>query len=124
MCAGLFHSFVLLSSLVLSELPFEEWQEACWTVIDAYFEEKGLVQQQLGSFNEFVGLTLQSIVKETTPIDIPAALLHNTNDAQMAVRVGKEEKKTLTSSFFFFLSWAWLHCSFVWGGGEEKRKKG
>ena len=32
------------------------WQEACWIVISSYFDEKGLVRQQLDSFNEFVSM--------------------------------------------------------------------
>jgi hypothetical protein len=29
------------------EISSELWQEACWVVISAYFDEKGLVRQQL-----------------------------------------------------------------------------
>ena len=36
------------------EIPHELWQEACWIVISAYFDEKGLVRQQLDSFDEFI----------------------------------------------------------------------
>lgn len=36
------------------ELGPEIWQEAAWIVIDTYFEEKGLVRQQIDSFNEFI----------------------------------------------------------------------
>lgn len=35
-----------------------------WTIISAYFEGKGLVRQQLESYNEFVENTLQEIVDE------------------------------------------------------------
>lgn len=31
-----------------------------WTVISSFFEEKGLVRQQLDSFNEFVSNTIQA----------------------------------------------------------------
>ena len=34
-------------------------QEDAWTVISAYFEEKGLVRQQLDSFNEFFNSNMQ-----------------------------------------------------------------
>jgi len=37
-------------------------QEDAWTVISSYFEEKGLVRQQLDSFDEFVTNTMQEIV--------------------------------------------------------------
>lgn len=39
-----------------------------WTVIQKFFAEKGLVRQQLDSFNEFVGNTIQEIVDEATEI--------------------------------------------------------
>lgn len=34
-------------------------QEDSWAVISAYFEEKGLVRQQLDSFDEFIQNTMQ-----------------------------------------------------------------
>eukprot|EP00959_Pyramimonas_sp_CCMP1952_P161417 3375487-Pyramimonas_sp.AAC.4 len=37
-------------------------QEDAWSVITAYFEEKGLVRQQLDSFDEFIQNTMQEIV--------------------------------------------------------------
>lgn len=41
-------------------------QEDCWTVISTFFEEKGLVRQQLDSFNEFIENTMQEIVDENS----------------------------------------------------------
>ncbi|KAI8374826.1 DNA-directed RNA polymerase II subunit RPB2 [Blakeslea trispora] len=41
-------------------------QEDCWTVISAFFEEKGLVRQQLDSFDEFVQNTMQELVDENS----------------------------------------------------------
>ena len=38
--------------------------EDCWTVISSFFEEKGLVSQQIDSFDEFVTHTIQQIVTE------------------------------------------------------------
>jgi DNA-directed RNA polymerase II subunit RPB2 len=43
-------------------------QEDCWNVIDAFFEEKGLVRQQLESFNEFVDNTMQELVDENATL--------------------------------------------------------
>eukprot|EP01113_Clastostelium_recurvatum_P008475 TRINITY_DN1400_c0_g1_i1.p1 TRINITY_DN1400_c0_g1~~TRINITY_DN1400_c0_g1_i1.p1 ORF type:complete len:1169 (+),score=338.29 TRINITY_DN1400_c0_g1_i1:148-3654(+) len=43
-------------------------QEDTWTVISAYFEEKGLVRQQLDSFDEFIQNTMQEIVDESQDI--------------------------------------------------------
>lgn len=39
-------------------------QENCWQVITSFFEEKGLVRQQLDSFDEFVQNTMQELVDE------------------------------------------------------------
>ncbi|KAJ2551369.1 DNA-dependent RNA polymerase II, partial [Coemansia sp. RSA 1933] len=39
-------------------------QEDCWTVISRYFDEHGLVRQQINSFNDFIEHTLQEIVHE------------------------------------------------------------
>jgi DNA-directed RNA polymerase beta subunit len=40
-------------------------QEDSWAVISAYFEEKGLVRQQLDSFDEFMQTSAQEIVAES-----------------------------------------------------------
>jgi len=41
-----------------------------WPVCDAYFAEKGLVNQQLDSYNEFVNNTMQEVVTESPPIEL------------------------------------------------------
>jgi DNA-directed RNA polymerase II subunit RPB2 len=38
--------------------------EDCWTVIHSHFDSKGLVSQQIDSFDEFAGSTMQQIVAE------------------------------------------------------------
>ncbi|KAJ9094896.1 hypothetical protein QFC19_007752 [Naganishia cerealis] len=43
------------------EIPPEEH---CWTVISSFFDEMGLVRQQLSSFNEFIETTLNDIMEE------------------------------------------------------------
>ena len=45
-------------------------QEDCWEVISAYFEEKGLVRQQLDSFDEFIMNTMQVIVDECAQLEL------------------------------------------------------
>lgn len=45
-------------------------QEDAWAVISAYFEERGLVRQQLDSFNEFVSSSMQEIVDDQGTIQI------------------------------------------------------
>eukprot|EP01105_Mastigella_eilhardi_P008945 TRINITY_DN2141_c2_g1_i2.p1 TRINITY_DN2141_c2_g1~~TRINITY_DN2141_c2_g1_i2.p1 ORF type:complete len:1262 (-),score=328.38 TRINITY_DN2141_c2_g1_i2:112-3750(-) len=39
-----------------------------WVVISSYFEEKGMVRQQLDSFDEFIQNTMQELVSETPEI--------------------------------------------------------
>ncbi|KAI8471554.1 MAG: RNA polymerase II second largest subunit [Monoraphidium minutum] len=45
-------------------------QEDAWVVISNFFEEKGLVRQQLDSFNEFVTNTIQEVVDESPEITV------------------------------------------------------
>jgi DNA-directed RNA polymerase II subunit RPB2 len=45
-------------------------QEDVWEVITKYFEEKGLVRQQLESFNYFIKTTMQELVDEQDKIEI------------------------------------------------------
>jgi DNA-directed RNA polymerase II subunit RPB2 len=39
-------------------------QDDLWVVISSFFAEKGLVQQQLSSFNEFIERTLNDVMEE------------------------------------------------------------
>ena len=52
------------------EITPDLWQEACWIVISSYFEEKGLVRQQLESFDEFIVMSVQRIVEESPAIEL------------------------------------------------------
>src|SRR5271163_583210 len=45
-------------------------EDDAWTVISSYFEEKGLVRQQLDSFDEFVHNTMQEVINEAMPIEL------------------------------------------------------
>ncbi|KAI8817226.1 DNA-directed RNA polymerase II subunit RPB2 [Fimicolochytrium jonesii] len=45
-------------------------QEDCWDVVTAFFNDKGLVRQQLDSFDEFVQNTIQEIVYENAEFQI------------------------------------------------------
>ena len=51
-------------------------QEDCWTVISSFFEVKGLVRQQLDSFDEFVQNTMQELVDENSDLILDAADQH------------------------------------------------
>ena len=41
-------------------------------LLSSYFEEKGLVRQQLDSFDEFIQMSVQRIVEDTPPIEMQA----------------------------------------------------
>ena len=45
-------------------------QEDAWVVIDQYFWEKGLVGQQIDSFDEFIKYTIQELVNDTGEITV------------------------------------------------------
>ena len=44
--------------------------EDCWSVISSFFETKGLVSQQLDSFDEFAAHTIQDLAKEHDTITL------------------------------------------------------
>ncbi|KAK1422664.1 hypothetical protein QVD17_17950 [Tagetes erecta] len=52
-------------------------QDDAWTVISSYFEENGLVRQQIDSFNEFIQSTTQEIVDDNGCIEIRSESQHN-----------------------------------------------
>jgi DNA-directed RNA polymerase beta subunit len=45
-------------------------QEDAWAVIKSYFEQHGLVSQQISSFDRFLSYTIQDIVTENSVISI------------------------------------------------------
>ena len=61
------------------------WQEACWIVITSYFDEKGLVRQQLDSFDEFIQMSVQRIVEDSPQIDLQAEAQHMTGAIETPV---------------------------------------
>lgn len=67
------------------EITRDLWQEACWIVISSYFDEKGLVRQQLDSFDEFIQMSVQRIVEDSPEIDLQAESLHMTSDTETPV---------------------------------------
>lgn len=60
--------------------------EDCWTVISSFFEAKGLVSQQVDSFDEFISTTMQELVEENSHLILdqnnPAAM----DDESIAAR--------------------------------------
>lgn len=61
-------------------------QEDCWTVITSFFEQKGLVRQQLDSFDEFVQNTMQELVDENSDLILDQADQHTGHESDMARR--------------------------------------
>ncbi|KAJ1960328.1 DNA-dependent RNA polymerase II [Dipsacomyces acuminosporus] len=49
-------------------------QEDCWAVITRYFDENGLVREQIASFNEFIENTLQEIVDENRTLVLQTSI--------------------------------------------------
>jgi DNA-directed RNA polymerase II subunit RPB2 len=45
-------------------------QEDAWAVIKGYFEQHGLVSQQISSFDRFLSYTVQDIVTENSVVSI------------------------------------------------------
>lgn len=45
-------------------------------VISAYFDEKGLVRQQLDSFDEFIQMNVQRIVEDSPPVELQSEVQH------------------------------------------------
>jgi len=69
------------------EETYEEiTQEDCWTVISSFFEQKGLVRQQLDSFDEFVQNTMQELVDENADLILDQADQHTGHDTDMTRR--------------------------------------
>lgn len=66
----------------VEEISSELWQEACWIVINAYFDEKGLVRQQLDSFDEFIQMSVQRIVEDSPPIELQAEAQHASGEIE------------------------------------------
>ncbi len=51
-----------------------------WTVIASFFDEKGLVNQQLSSFNEFVETTIAETMEEHGKVTLQQVKQHNGMD--------------------------------------------
>lgn len=54
--------------------------EDCWLVISSFFQEKGLVSQQLDSFDEFIETTIQELVWEDSHLVLDQPAQHTSDD--------------------------------------------
>lgn len=59
-----------------------------WFFFSSYFDEKGLVRQQLDSFDEFIQMSVQRIVEDAPPIDLQAEAQHATGEVEEPVSGG------------------------------------
>ena len=59
--------------------------EDCWTVISSFFDSKGLVSQQLDSFDEFVSSTMQELVEEQGQVVVDQTLPPAENEVDPVV---------------------------------------
>ncbi|KAK9353950.1 hypothetical protein V1523DRAFT_409704 [Lipomyces doorenjongii] len=57
--------------------------EDCWAVISSFFNEKGLVSQQLESFDEFIQTTIQQLVSEEPTLTLDQPAQHNGPDGDI-----------------------------------------
>ncbi len=69
-------------------IPEEELisTEDCWTVISSFFEAKGLVSQQLESFEEFIESSIQELVLEDKKLILDQPAQHITEDDDISRR--------------------------------------
>ncbi|KAI0052523.1 DNA-dependent RNA polymerase II second largest subunit [Auriscalpium vulgare] len=61
-------------------------QEDCWTVISSFFDEKGLVRQQLDSFNDFVHHSMQEMIEESPDLVLDQAEQHTGHETDLTRR--------------------------------------
>jgi DNA-directed RNA polymerase II subunit RPB2 len=69
-----------------SEDSGEITQQGCWEIITSFFEENGLVQQQLSSFDEFVNNTIQELVEENKSLTLEQSDQHTGLEGDISVR--------------------------------------
>lgn len=61
-------------------------QEDYWDIIGSFFDEKGLVSQQIASFNEFVTNTMQELVDENDKLILDQNMQYTGKDADETKR--------------------------------------
>ncbi|RYO76101.1 hypothetical protein DL766_002455 [Monosporascus sp. MC13-8B] len=60
--------------------------EDCWTVISSYFDTKGLVSQQIDSFNDFQETTIQELIDEYSHLSLDENNPPPENGREIAVK--------------------------------------
>jgi hypothetical protein len=71
------HFAVSFSCLPLPPPPvFHKMTDLRWQVVQAFFQERGLVRQQLDSFDDFISHGLQDAISGAAPISVNEAIGH------------------------------------------------
>lgn len=60
--------------------------EDCWTVISSFFARRGLVSQQIDSYDEFTNSTVQSLIDEYSTVSLDQTLPETDEDNQARIR--------------------------------------
>ncbi|GAV01038.1 hypothetical protein RvY_11811-3 [Ramazzottius varieornatus] len=68
-----------------------EWDKAVWRLINLFFHDNALVQQQLDSFNQFWEYEVQKIIEESPPVDV--------RKEEAKIKGGKDEVVKLSYKF-------------------------
>lgn len=55
------------------------------SLVSSYFDEKGLVRQQLDSFDEFIQMSVQRIVEDTPPIEMQAESQYDDSETPVSI---------------------------------------
>ena len=55
------------------------------SLTSSYFDEKGLVRQQLDSFDEFIQMSVQRIVEDTPPIEMQAESQYDDSETPVSI---------------------------------------
>ena len=82
-------------------------------MISSYFDEKGLVRQQLDSFDEFIQMSVQRIVEDSTQVELQAEATYMTGDVENPPR------------YLLKFEQVWIICFaelFAGRGGRERGK--
>ena len=83
-------------------------QEDCWTVISSFFEDKGLVRQQLDSFDEFIQNTMQELVDENSDMILQTTNQHSGADGDVTVCFSSSTMVFLLVTYVCRLCCCWL----------------
>jgi len=78
-----------------------------WAVISAYFEEKGLVRQQLDSFDEFIQNTMQELVDDSGSIRVSPEIQHSVGYDEL----GFDEQMNSTTKKVFEIKFGQVYLS-------------